>query len=835
LAVKLQFSKRSLIVRLLRNPWGQALTAIVLVLMCAGAGVFVYFYVHYANLIEDKLRNGPFSNTSTLYAAPRPIMVGDEADGEEIAAYLRRAGYSESNNSRVGWYRLRPDAIEINPGPEAYDSEGAVIKIARRRVTGIISLSDHTSRTQYDLEPELITNLFDSRRQKRRLVRFDDIPKVMVDALLSAEDKHFFDHSGFDPFGIIRAAWVDMRERRRVQGASTITQQLASMLWLGDVERGWRRKIPETLITLHLEQKLTKKQIFEYYVNDVYLGSQGSFRIHGLGEGALVYFGKDIKQITLPEAAMLAGIINSPQRREPFAHPDRAVDRRNAVLRSMRENGFVGDQQFAEALRAPLKVTKEAVETSDAPYFVDLINSSLQSRFKDYDFQGDSYRVYTTLDMNLQHDAVEAIRLGIGETDTQWKRRNKKYGTDEMPLAQACLVALNAETGEVLALAGGRSYGVSQLDRCLAKRQPGSSFKPFVYTAAMMTALDPDASTILTPATTVMDEPTTFWFDDKPYEPSNHEDHYNGIVTLRWALAHSVNIPAVKVAETVGYEKVAKTARMAGLNVDIKATPSIALGAYEVTPLEIAGAYTVFVNSGDLLQTSFVKGIRNRSGGRVFEARPERKHVFDPRVMYLVQNMMEEVLRSGTAAGVHARGFNLPAAGKTGTSRDGWFAGFTSKIICVVWVGFDDNRDFRLEGARSALPIWTEFMKRAHAHREYRNVKPFEAPEGIVTADIDAETGELATPACPRIRSEVFIGGTQPVQACHLHGNGRTQIAGWEPIQRAAVDSQSEDKPAPSRRVAAVTPPKSIPVAPAHEPAVKEKKGFFGRIRDLFR
>lgn len=837
--VKLQASKNSLLARFFSNPWGRAAIAALTLSAALGVGVFTYFYVKYARLIDEKMRSGPYANTSTLYSAPRPVMVGDEANPDEIAGHLRNAGYSESTGNRLGWYRIRPDsAIEINPGPDGYDQEGAVIKFERRKVAEIISSRDHSQRTQFFLEPELITNLFDAKREKRRIVSFADIPKVMVDALVSAEDKHFFQHAGFDPIGIVRAAWIDLRDRRRAQGASTISQQLASMLLLGDVERGWRRKIPETLITLHVEQKLTKPQIFEVYSNAVYLGHQGSFSINGFGEASQVYFGKDLKQITLPEAALLAGLIQSPQRYNPFRYPERAVARRNNILREMKENGFITDKQFAEATIAPLKVTREAVESSDAPYFVDLVNDTLQTRFQDHDFQTKSFRVYTTLDMNLQHDAVEAIRAGLVETDKLWKRRAKTYGTDQFPLAQVCLVALNTQTGELLAMTGGRLYGVSQLDHCIAKRQPGSSFKPFVYTAAMMTGLDPNAPAILTPASTVMDEPTTFWFDEKPYEPSNHKDEYHGQLTLRWALAHSVNIPAVKIAETVGYDKVSKVARMAGLNVDIKPTPSIALGAYEVTPLEIAQAYTIFPNSGDLLKSSFVKSIRDNTGRSIFEAKPERSHVLDPRVAYLVLDMMQEVIRSGTAAGVGGRGFTLPAAGKTGTSRDGWFAGFTSKIICVVWVGFDDNRDFKLEGAHSALPIWVEFMKRAHQHREYRGVQRFEAPEGIVTQDIDAETGELASPGCPRIRSEVFIAGTQPVTICRLHGNGRTQVAAWEPIQKVDPPRQQSitDSDEPVRRAAEPRPSRSIPVnPPAPEPVKQERRGLWDRVKSIFR
>lgn len=806
MAVKLQIRK-SLFARFLLSRWGKIFVVTSVLLLTLAVGTFTYYYVKYGRMIEDKLAAGPFASTSLLYAAPRPVMIGDDAQLPEMAAYLHRCGYTESNtSSRVGWYHLRPDAIEINPGPDAFDSEGATIKIEGGKVTQIISLRDHTARTRFMLEPELMTNLFDRERVKRRVVKYDQIPQVMVNALLSAEDKHFFQHIGFDPVGIVRAAYVDVKQRRGGQGASTITQQLARTLWLSP-ERTWRRKIPETMITLYLEQKLTKQQIFEYYANSVYLGNVGSFSINGFGEGSQAYFGHDLRQITLPEAATLAGLINSPHRRNPFYHADAAKERRNVVLKAMRENGQISQRDFEDASAAPMKVTREAAESTDAPYFVDLVNQTLQNRFQDRDFQTNSYRVYTTLDMNLQRDAVAAVREGIKVTDEQWKRRNKKYGTnDDNPLAQVALICLDAETGELKALVGGRNYGVSQLDHALRSRQPGSSFKPFVYAAAFTQSLN-GGPNVLTPASVVVDEETTFYFNGQPpYEPHNHGDVYFGPITLRTALAKSLNIPAVKVAEMTGYDNVAKLARAAGLNSGIKATPSIALGSYEVTPLEMAGAYTVFANAGTHLKPTFIKTIRDQHGAGIFDETQERKPAVDPRVAYLVEQMMEEVLRSGTGAGVHAMGFNLPAAGKTGTSQDAdaWFAGFTSKLICVVWLGFDDNRSFKLEGARSALPIWAEFMNRAHAHREYRNVHYFSAPDGIVTADIDADSGQLATANCPKVRSEVFIAGTQPIETCSLHGGG-TQITDWN------SDKKKSDDPS------------------------KKGKGFIGRLKGIFK
>ncbi len=390
------------------------------------------------------------------------MSVGEEIKASEIADYLRRAGYSESSSNRLGWYHVRPDAIEINPGPEAFDSEGAVIKIERGQVAQIISLRDQTERNEFLLEPELITNLFDRKREKRRIVHFDDIPKVMVNAVLAAEDKHFFQHAGFDPIGIMRALWVDIKDRKASQGASTLTQQLARTLWLGP-ERGLAPQNPRDADHAAPGAEAYQAADLRVLRQRDRPGASGQLQHSGIREGRRGLPGQGLEQGQLAEAALLAGMMQSPMGRNPFRYPDRAKARRNIVLKAMRENGFITEQQYQEAAASPLKVTREVAESSDAPYFVDLVNDTLQNRFQDRDFQNNSYRVYTTLDMNLQRDAVEAVRSRIEETDKQWKRRSKKYGTDEMPLAQVALVCLDAETGEVKALVGGRSYGISQL------------------------------------------------------------------------------------------------------------------------------------------------------------------------------------------------------------------------------------------------------------------------------------------------------------------------------------------------------------------------------------
>ena len=838
--VKVQVSKRAAAVRFMLHPVGKTLIAIFVLSLTAALLLFTYYYVKYSRLIEAKLAAGPFQNTSMLFAAPKTLMVGDESNPQEIAVELRHAAYTESRNNRMGYYTLQPDEIDIYPGPDSYfRRDEAVIKFAKGKIARIIALGDNTDRTEYTLEPELISNLFDKNREKRRLVRYEDIPPVLVHAVLSAEDKRFFQHSGLDPIRIIKSAYIDVREHRYAQGASTVTQQVARLLWL-DNDKSWRRKIPEVLITLHLEQKLSKEKILEYYVNQVPLGRHGSFGIRGFGEAAQVYFGKDISRLTLPEAATLAGLVQQRTNTNPFRYPERARLRRNVVLKLMRENNYIDDKEYDAASTSPMVLARYTMESTDAPYFVDMVNDTLLDKFPDYNFQNNTYRVYTTLDAQLQRDAADAVRLGMEEVDKLIARRKKKI--PNYPDPQCALIALDPQTGEVKALVGGRNYGMSQLNHILAKRQPGSSFKPFVYAAALNSVLS-GGRTVMTPSTMINDQPTTFWFDGKPYEPSNFEHKFYGLVSMRNALAHSLNVATVKLAEQTGYGAVVDLARNAGLNMEIQPTPAVALGAYEVTPLEIAGAYTIYANHGLLTKPYFISRIANIHGSEVFATQTEHRQVLDPRVAFLMDSLLEEVVRSGTGASIHGRGINFPVAGKTGTSHDGWFAGFTSKLICIVWVGFDDNRELNLEGAHSALPVWAEFMKRAHEHREYRNVTEFTPPAGVVSVPIDPASGQLATAACPQVQTEYFIEGTQPVESCQLHGGGAMHVAGWEvgqPPPSQPQDTRASEgwhtAPQPAR-TARNTPPgaEEPPASPTAPPPPPRKRGLFGRIRDIFK
>lgn len=833
MAVRIQIPKSAKFVRLaLSHPVAKVVLGVLAAGLITILVVFFSFYNKYAKLADEKLAAGPFPNSSVIYSSPESVMVGDSTTPEELVVQLRRSGYvQDAPKSRMGWFHVRPDAVEVFPGADSYfDSEPGVVRFNDGKIKDIISLKDNSPITEYLLEPRMISNLFDKSREKRRLVKYSEIPPVLVHAVLSIEDKRFFQHSGFDPIRIVGALLVDLREGRRAQGASTLTQQLARDLWLSQ-EKTWQRKFTELLITIHLERKLSKEQIFEYYANTVDLGRRGSFAIRGFGEASQVFFGKDLRQITLPEAAMLAGVIQRPNYRNPIRWPERARDRRNLDLALMRDNDYITEGEYQRAKMTPLVTAKQSMESTDAPYFVDLVNDTLTNKFEDRDFQGTGYRVYTTLDLELQHDAAEAVAVGMKEIEAIIEKRRKKGAKIGDP--QCALICLDPRTGEVKALIGGKNYGASQLNHITAKRPSGSVFKPFVYATALNTGLTATGPETITPSSIFIDEERTFYYGGEPYKPGNYHSAWRGPVTLRQALARSMNIPTVEIAEIVGYNNVVDLARRAGMNTNIKPTPAMALGAYDVTPFELAGAYTVFANKGIYVKPQMISFIRDKSGEIVYEYKVEQKPVLDPRVNYLMVNLLQEVMRSGTGARVGRYGFALPAAGKTGSSHDGWFAGFTSKLLCVVWVGFDDYQDLKLDGGYSALPIWAEFMKRAHKHRAYRGASDFTAPNGLVTAQVDAETGEIATSACPKTRTEYYLVGTQPTQVCHLHGGGNTQIAGWDTVP-PTVNSSNSSTP----QVVNSLPVPSAPPGTEPPPANKEekkKKGIFGKLKGIFK
>jgi len=477
------------------------------------------------------------------------------------------------------------------------------------------------------------------------------------------------------------------------------------------------------------------------------------------------------------------------------------------------------------------------VEASDAPYFVDLVKDTLLSQYSEDQLNEDGLRIYTTIDPELQSAAAEAVEIGMKEVDqiVQKQRTKKVKGAKGKPATttvapgptpQVALVAMDQDTGAILALVGGRNYGFSQLNHAVAKRPTGSIFKPFVFAAAVNNAIE-GAQPVFTAATMVDNTPTQFFYEDKVYEPRNYGDKYNNdIVTARFALAHSLNNATVRVAEQVGYDKVANLAKQAGIS-SVRATPSAALGSYDATPIDMAAAYTVFANQGVRVSPVMITSVRDAKGEVIQDFQAQRKPVLDPRVAYVMTDMMEAVINTGTAAGVRARGFSAPAAGKTGTSRDAWFAGYTSNLLCIVWVGYDDYSDLKIEGAKSAAPIWAEFMKRAVKLPAYKRVQPFKQPDGVVNLTLDKVTNKLATAGCPDDYEAAFIAGTEPHETCDQPQGVAgffQKIFGNEPKPLTPVSNGSQQQHPP------VQPAQSAQQQPPQPEPEKKKKGFWGRL-----
>lgn len=811
-----------------KDPVIRAAIIAFLTLSLIVAAFFTFFYVKYDRIIAKRFSEPVFSSSAKIYGGPQVVRVGEAVDVREIASQLRRAGYSDKDQTAMGSFRLRADSIEIHPGAESYHSpDPAVITVSRGKVESIRGggVGDLLA---YELEPELITSLFDSgQRSKRQIVTYDQIPKVMVDAVLAIEDRRFFTHNGVNFIRLAEAAVIDITHMGHKQGGSTITMQLSRAFFLTP-EKTFKRKLVEMMIAMQLEQKFSKQQIFEFYANRVDMGQRGSFTIAGFAEASRSYFNKNLKDISLPEAALLAGLIQAPSALSPYRHPERALERRNTVLDAMYETGSITHVEAERAKAAPLRLAPPNVEASDAPYFIDLVRDTVISKLNEREVNDQAYRIYTTLDPDLQKAAAHAVEVGINLVDDQVTRLRTrkvkiskgKYETKVAPgpQAQVALVAIDPHTGRVLALVGGRNYGTSQLNHAISKRPTGSIFKPFVYAAAVSTAVNGSA-TVFTPASTVTDAPTTFSYGDQIYEPRNYKEEYHGDVTLRYALALSLNNATVKLAEEVGYDKVAELARNAGI-ASVKPLPAMALGSYDATPLDMASAYTAFANNGTRISTTLVSSVRNARGDVVMDFPAQKRDVLDPRVAYIMTNMMEGVMNFGTAFGVRSRGFNTPAAGKTGTSHDGWFAGYTSNLLCIVWVGYDDYSDIHLSGAQSALPIWTEFMKKAVTLPQYSNAGGFSPPAGVVAVALDKTTNRLPTPACPETYTISFIEGTEPKESCD-------QTLGQQGIFSRIFGSDAQKPGAP--------PDPSQAANPEGQDPAKKKKGFFGKIVGVFK
>ncbi|HEY4492491.1 MAG TPA: penicillin-binding transpeptidase domain-containing protein, partial [Acidobacteriota bacterium] len=502
-------------------------------------------------------------------------------------------------------------------------------------------------------------------------------------------------------------------------------------------------------------------EILELYLNEIYLGQRGAMNINGVQEASRLYFRKDVQHITVPEAALLAGMIQAPNAYNPYRHPKEAKDRRDTVLRAMKETGAIDQKEYEKFVASKVEVYPIDARINLAPYFGQVVKSQLLEKYEPESIYTKNLHVFTTLDLDMQQSAEEALREGLDEIDKlRFKKVQKKV--------EGCLIAIEPQTGYIRAFVGGRSYSQSQFDRISqASRQPGSVFKPVVYAAAFEQYFS-NQNRVFTPATLIEDAPWILEYAKKTWEPKNYDGQYHGIVTLRNALAHSMNVATAKLAMEVGLEPIADLGKQLGFTA-VKPYPSLALGAFEVSPWQVATAYTVFANGGVKTELRTVKKVVNSQGKTLERSQIEVKKILHPQTSYIITDMLGSVLSQGTGASVRRRGFVRPAAGKTGTTdeyRDAWFVGYTPNLLCVVWTGYDDNTPIKMTGAQAALPIWVRFMVKATQNLPEDE---FNGPQGIVVRMIDPSTGQLATEDCPYVTSELFINGTEPLVMCEQH------------------------------------------------------------------
>jgi penicillin-binding protein 1B len=715
-----------------------------------------------------------------VFSAPFVLTEDTTVDRRDLEERLRRLGYRrvEGHPTTPGEFSTRFRTFEIYLNAFDYP-EGRVealpvrVKISFGRVSHVEDMTTGARLDRAQIEPEQIGTLSGSVREERTKVVIDELPRTLLDAVVAVEDRRFYSHPGIDPRAVLRALFENVKSGEVVQGGSTITQQLAKNLYPNEGQRTLVRKLWETLAALGLEAVRTKQAILERYLNQIYMAQRGPTSIIGVGAASRHYFGKDARYLNLPESALLAGLIQSPGRYHPYRHPREARERRDIVLRLMKEEGFITGAEYEEAVAAPLELRAEpSSDPRQAPYFIDHVAQILEE-LKLRDPASDvGLRVFTTLDPLLQARAEATLEESLRRYEKDYTHLRKLPGGE----IQGAVVALRPTDGSILAMVGGRSYARSQFNRVTqAHRQPGSLFKPFVYLAGFQKSKEAGEA-LFTTATVLDDSPLEMEVAGKPWAPRNFDEEYRGPVSARQALAMSLNVPTIRAAELIGLKQVVWMAQRCGIDSPLQPVPSIALGTFEVTPLEVASAFTTIAHMGVRTEPRAVTSVVDETGKVVTIPPSEPKEVVSPEAVYLTLDLMRDVVRYGTGAGIWAYGVEGEFVGKTGTTddgRDAWFVGFNPDFLALTWVGFDNNRPLRLGGAALALPIWGQIAARAGVSRQAR----WEMPDGVVEEEVDPETGQLAGWRCHNSTHEIFIAGAVPEVCEHEGGSMETWAA----------------------------------------------------------
>jgi penicillin-binding protein 1B len=724
---------------------------------------------------------------SRLYSDAFELSEGQDLPAYSLLARLARLGYRrvDTGPDRAGEFVLAGKELRIAlrefDYPEGHFAGDRVrLQFRGNQIRRITSLQSGHHLERIRIEPELIATFYQQVQEERTWYSLNQFPDALRRAVLSVEDRNFYHHAGVDPKGLLRALVVDVSKGKAVQGGSTITQQLAKNLY-ANRKRDLVRKSLETAAAVMLEARYNKNQILEAYLNEVYMGQRGPVAVSGMGEAARFYFRKRPSELNLTESALLAGMISSPGLYNPYRNPKAALARRNRVLNSMIETGDLNKKTAEAAKHGELGVTRQRAMNYRAPYLVDFLEEEMRRAFPDSPPSGAGLKIFSSVDPDLQEEAEEALGSGLDRLEKSYPvlRKNPK-GT-----LQGALVAIRVSDGAILALVGGRDYRVSQFNRTYqAHRQPGSLFKPFVYLAGFIRSQsEPGFS--FTAATPLEDTPLELVSGGKPYVPQNYDHLFHGTVSARRALEESMNVATLRAAEAVGLNSVITVAKRCGVEARLPKVPSLALGTAEVTPLEMAEAYATLASGGIHHPAWAIRAMIDRRGKSLEPETPPSARVVSPQAAYLITDLLKGVLTRGTASTAGLLGFSGVAAGKTGTTddlRDAWFAGYTPKVLTVVWVGYDDNRALGLTGAQAALPIWVDFMMSSGRVGD----RDFPEPPGMIREKVDPETGQLATWKCPEKIDELFIEGTEPEQRCEKH-------AKWHWWWRFGDEDEHED------------------------------------------
>jgi len=735
--------------------WGRGLgVAALLLALAIGLGAFVP-----KRLPEARL-------PSRVLARPHRIVPGQGVEATHLEDRLQRLGYrrTRSREPGLGEYFLGESRVVIQRR-EFEGPKGAVAPARYElRLAGgdrVTAIRDERGQERAEalLDPETVGALADDAPVDRVLVRLGELPRHLLDAVLVVEDRRFHEHHGLDLRRTGGALLANLRAKRVRQGGSTITQQLVKNVFLTH-ERSVVRKLREAWLALRVERAHDKDEILEAYLNTIYLGQRGPVSVVGVEAAARHYFGHSARTLRLEESALLAGMIRGPGFYSPFTDPERALARRNRVLEMMAEAGLVSADEAAAAAKRPLGDVETPPAAAPRPaWFLAKLERDFAAELPGLDLQRDRVVVFSGLDAELQLAAEGAVRRGVEQLEAAFPRVRRKNS----PL-QAALVALEPRSGAILAYVGGRSWGESQFDRVAqARRQPGSAFKPVVLLAAL--ARGAGGAPAFTLASLLADEPLEVDTPQGAWRPANYEKEFRGPITLRRALEDSVNVPFVRVTLALGPEAIVETARRMGIESPLEPVPSLALGAGEVSPLELARAYALLANGGERVAVRSAFHVLDLDGRPLHEAAALAERAFDPAEVALVTSALEGAVNRGTGYALRELGYRGPVAGKTGTTNDGrdaWFVGYTPELAAAVWVGFDDGTPLGLTGARAALPIFGRFLLAALGSRGGRD---FPEPPGLERVAIHEPTGLRAGFLCWG-DSEWFLAGTAPSERC---------------------------------------------------------------------